>query len=270
MLKEATRFIEADRILSKERRLTPAVKRTEKQVAKVFRKQGRLMAKEMGRFRALFESLREAPGLSDWLLAWSLVEGLTADELRDAVLPGAAVAMELGAAATLKDLDIAKLGIEYGFSIKNPRAVEYLRQVGADLVTNVNGTTRSTIRKLMVDAAENGYSYNRAAKAITDQFVEFAVGKPQLHIRSRAHLVAITELGNAYSESNLIVGRDMQSRGFAVEKSWLTTGDERVSDLCRSNGAQGWIDVDDTFASGHPRPLRFPGCRCDILTRVKQ
>ena len=265
-----TRFLEATRAASKERRLAPVVKQTEKRVAAVFRKQGRLMVKEMAQHKALFESLREAPPMADWLAALAAVERQTNQGLVDAVLPGAGVSMELAAGVIMKDLALASLGIDYSFNLDNPLAVAYLRQVGADLVTNVNSTTRDTLRRIAVQAAEEGWSYNRTAKAITDRFVEFAVGKPQLHIQSRAHLVAVTELGNAYEESNLIVAQDMASEGLEMEKKWLTTGDDRVSDGCRENEAQGWIPAGDDFKSGHQRPLRFPGCRCSSEFRVKR
>jgi hypothetical protein len=95
------------------------------------------------------------------------------------------------------------------------------------------------------------------------------MGMPQQHIDSRAHLVAVTETGNAYAEGQLEVAQELAAAGIEMEKAWITVGDDRVTEGCRENEAAGWIGLDDPFPSGHQRPLRFPGCRCDLLTRRK-
>ena len=154
------------------------------------------------------------------------------------------------------------------FDLSNPRAVEYLDRRGAALVTRVNETTRGYIRTVVRDGVERGESYNQMADRLISRFAEFAVGKPQHHIDSRAHLIAITEVGEAYSEGNLLVGQSIQAAGITMEKSWETTGDGRVSDGCLENEAAGWIPIDDVFPSGHERPLRFPGCRCVLMQRT--
>lgn len=105
------------------------------------------------------------------------------------------------------------------------------------------------------------------AQAISDRFVEFAVGRPQEHVESRAHLVAVTEVGDAYEHGNEIVVNDLAAAGLRMEKKWDTIGDGRVSDGCRENEQAGWIPIDEEFPSGDMRPLRFPGCRCTALYR---
>ena len=105
---------------------------------------------------------------------------------------------------------------------------------------------------------------------IRDRFEEFAVGKPQLHIESRAHLIAVTEVGEAYSAGSLAAGEALEEAGVAMEKSWSTVGDDRVSAGCLGNEDAGWIPLNDDFPSGHQRPLRFPGCRCDLLMQAKE
>jgi hypothetical protein len=97
-----------------------------------------------------------------------------------------------------------------------------------------------------------------------------AVGKPQQHIDSRAHLIAVTELGNAFEDGSLGAARRMAAMGLEMEKKWLTVGDQRVSEGCRTNQAAGWIPIDRPFPSGHDRPLRFPGCRCTAQYQRKR
>ena len=132
---------------------------------------------------------------------------------------------------------------------------------------SINRTTQNYINTQIRHAMEEGWSYDRTARAITDRFEEFAIGKPQLHIQSRAHLVAVTETGNLYVEANMQTAREIQDMGLPIEKKWATVGDDRVSDGCNANAAVGYIPLNDPFPSGHMQPLRFPGCRCDIYTR---
>lgn len=78
----------------------------------------------------------------------------------------------------------------------------------------------------------------------------------------RAQLIARAELGEAVNEAQLA---DINSRVTSgvlppeTEKRWSTVGDDRVSELCQANEADGWIPLKDIFTSGHDRPLRFPG-----------
>lgn len=160
----------------------------------------------------------------------------------------------------------AEVAIEPTFSLAaSPEAVSYLQQHGASMVTKIDETTRGYIKTQVQRALDEGWSYNRTAKAITNRYKDFAIGKPQLHIQSRAHLVAITEVGNAYEQGGWEVAQYLQSQGLPMEKYWSNVGDDKVSDGCLENTAAGWIPLNDPFPSGHMRPLRFPGCRCGAL-----
>jgi len=88
------------------------------------------------------------------------------------------------------------------------------------------------------------------AKAISDRYGMFRVGQPQLHIDSRAHLIAVQEAGQAFEYGNMVVAQDLRNAGLEMEKSYLTVGDDRVSELCRGNEADGWIPLDQSFSSG--------------------
>jgi uncharacterized protein with gpF-like domain len=162
---------------------------------------------------------------------------------------------------------LADAGVALSFTLKNPRAVAYLREYGAQRVTMINETTRQYIKTVITQGVEEGWSYDKTAKAITERYSEFAVGKPQQHIKSRSHLISITEAGEAYVEGNMEVAQDLEAAGLTMMKKWSTVGDSRVSDGCRENAAVGWIPLNQAFPSGHQRPLRFPGCRCDLLTK---
>ena len=80
-------------------------------------------------------------------------------------------------------------------------------------------------------------------------------------------LVAVTEVGNAYEAGTAGTIRQLEQTGLAMEKSWLTVGDDRVDDECAGNEAAGWIPATAAFPSGHDRPLAHPACRCTLLFR---
>jgi len=81
-------------------------------------------------------------------------------------------------------------------------------------------------------------------------------------------MVAVTEIGNALEAGSAITAKELQDAGLVMEKSWLTVGDDRVcSEECELNEAQGWIPLDEPFASGHMHPLAHPACRCTALQR---
>jgi hypothetical protein len=211
----------------------------------------------------LNQPFSEAVTQADWQKVWYEVEQATIKLFAEPVGKAVAKALEIGGLA-----QIAELGLDIRFDLKNPRAKAYLDNYGARMVKGINETTKDILQTLIANATSEGWTYQQTAQAIIERFDEFAVGRPQEHIDSRAHMVAVTEVGNAYTEGNLIVARDLKDAGLTVEKSWSTVGDDKVSEGCQVNEAAGWIPVDDEFPSGHQRPLRFPGCRCDLLTRV--
>lgn len=213
----------------------------------------------------LSQVFSEAITPKDWQAAWYEVEQATLKLFSAPVEKAVRTAVMIGALA-----EIANLGLDIRWDLKNPRAQRYLDSYGASMVTGINETTRDILQTLLGKAAEEGWSYQKTAEAIIERFEQFAIGKPQAHIDSRAHLIAVTEIGNAYAEGTLIVARDLSDAGIGVEKYWDTVGDGNVSEGCTANEQAGWIDVNDVFPSGDERPLRFPGCRCDLLTRVKE
>jgi uncharacterized protein with gpF-like domain len=153
------------------------------------------------------------------------------------------------------------------FSLRNPRAIAYLREHGAELITGIDETTRATIHDILVQGRQEGWSYDKIAKAIRERFEEFGAPTPYKHLRTRAHLVAVSETGNAYEEASFQAAMRMAGEGLAMEKMWMNVGDELVSEGCLANTAVGWIPIDQPFPSGHTRPLRYEACRCTALYR---
>ena len=258
--------------LNRSKDLAQVRAKLEKALQKAWRKEEQEFLERLETLRGFFppEEVKEAiiPPWYDWgmILAF-LAEAQELTFLLFASPINEAVQRSLGLGIWR---EVQNLGISGAFDIAaQPEAMEYLRDYGARLVTNIDETTREYIRTQVSHAMDEGWSYNRTAKAISERYEQFRIGKPQQHIQSRAHLVAVTETGNAYEEGRMSTAQYLKSQGLEMEHYWSNVGDDRVSDGCLANTAVGWIPLDQPFPSGHMRPLRFPGCRCTQLTRVK-
>lgn len=233
----------------------------EMKLRKAWVKQGALF---LGKFVKTKDQFKESPA-DDTDRIWQAVEIESSLLLIQPINEAIGEAMSVGG----KNM-IAQIGSpDFSFNLKNPRALDYLVQHGAEMVTKINEATRLHIKRIVIDAMKKGWSYEKTARVITKSFAEFGVNKPQLHIRTRGELVAVTEAGNAYEYGAYEAAQQMKAVGIDTEKYWATVGDSRVSDGCSTNEGAGWIDSNDTFPSGHEHPLRFPGCRCSALWRRK-
>src|SRR5258706_7911150 len=154
---------------------------------------------------------------------------------------------------------IAQFDVDTVFSLANPRAVAYTENYATTMVKGLNETSKATLRDVLARGVDNGWSYDRVARAMRDVFNTFS--------STRAKLIAVTEMGNAYQEGNLIVARDLADSGLTIEKHWLTVGDDRVDPDCSANAKEKWIPVDNAFSSGGQRPLAHPRCRCVLQYR---
>lgn len=269
------RFLEAVARTRREKALATETAKAERAIGQAFEEQGRVFLESWER-AVRRAGLREGPPppppppptdpalALPWEPAFSDAEIASLQLFEEPIQDLVEAAIQSGARAAIADL-----GADMSFSLQNPRAVAFLEQYGARRVTMINETTRDEIRRMVTRGVEQGLSYDQVAKDITSRFREFAVGKPQLHIDSRAHLVAIQESGEAYEHGNLVVGQQLRDAGIQMEKAWSTVGDSRVSDLCRRNEAAGWIPLEQSFPSGHDRPLGHVACRCAALYQRK-
>lgn len=261
-LTQLDRLIEAGTVAMRARAIAKLVKPLETKLAIIFRRQGEAFVKGFGRLHPLF---REALTESSWLSVFEEASGVTRSLFFAAVQESAKAALLAGARDT-----ISSIGLDFAFNLDHPQAVAYLQQHGYSLISQIDEVTRQRIGQIITTGTTEGWSYDRMAGEITRQYSEMAVGKPQEHIQSRAHLIAITEMGEAYEHASLTAVQDLATAGIPMEKSWLTVGDKRVSDGCLENARAGWIPLVQPFPSGHQRPLRFPGCRCTALYQRKR
>lgn len=210
-------------------------------------------------------ALRESGDIPDWEYHYDEAELATRQVFLDILEAQISAAVAAGMTGALLDF-----GVDVSFDLDNPRARAYASEAAAEAVTRINQTTREELRRLITQAVADGASYTEIAKEIREKYAGFRTPQPQKHIRDRAELVAVQELGQAYEAGSYTVGEELQRAGLEMEKAWLTVGDERVSEeICRPNEQQGWIPFNDEFQSGHKRPLGHVACRCTLLQRRK-
>lgn len=199
--------------------------------------------------------LREAVE-SDWLPIFDQAALETVQVFQKPLSEFTARALESGMLGAIADI-----GIEDAFDLKHPLAVDFMAKHGADRVTAINSTTRDYLRTILTQATDEGWSYDKTARAIRKRYADFS--------GTRARNIAVYELGNAYEAGNLLVAKDLQEAGLTMEKQWLAVGDSRTRPAHKSNQAQGWIGLDDRFQDGSERPPTDSGCRCTVLMRRK-
>lgn len=274
----AVRLEEAISRAAIQRAQAPLVAQLQAHMAKAFRSQGREVARQL-RQRGLTEAAKQPPeddqedDAADpgiWSMAGPL--GAAIDRALDATTDAIAgpierltqKAMQAGAQGAVEGV-----GAGIGFDLRDPHVKAYLdANPVAQRVAKINQTTKDRLSYLVQEGIEQGWSPGKLANAITDRFGEFAAGRPQEHIASRAHLVAVTEIGEAHSAGTYLGARQLAGKGFALEKSWSAVNDAKTDpDICAANAAQGWIPLEQPFQSGDDHPLGHPGCRCVLLTR---
>lgn len=263
------RFLEAD-LRRRKLRTTAAIERAlEVGLARAWRRQGNIFVAKLSRLATRFTAvestatrLLEAIAEDDWL---PLFDATAIDTLEAFVEPMTLQtqrALLAGARGTIADL---RLGTS--FDVANPAAIHELRFRAVDRVAGINATTREDLRRTIADGVANRKSYGAIARDIKGKFSGFGARSPLKHIASRAELVAVTEIGDAYEIGNRDVVDHLASAGLVMEKQWLDVHDGRVDPVCKGNAGQGWIPLDQAFQSGHQQPTAHPGCRCTTQYR---
>lgn len=223
----------------------------ENKLRRLFAQHGNAYIKQLDKHKNEFSE-----ALSDDTIDKLFDNSSVTDRMASSVQSATENALSVGA-----DTLIEQLNVDVVFDLENPRAVDFLDGYGADHVSQIDETSKQLLRDVLTNATEQGFSYKRVSQLISKLFADWAT--------KRARLIAITEIGNAYQEGNLIIGKDLSGAGVRIEKSWLTRNDDAVDPHCKDNQDQGWIDVNDLFASGVERPLDHPRCRCVMLIRRK-
>lgn len=140
--------------------------------------------------------------------------------------------------------EVIDAGVKAG---KNPREIARLLEV----VDGLDSQRAARLAKIAEYLESTGLDAETIAKRLDK-------AKQKL-LRERRETIARTEARKITASVNEAEAR---ARG-AQFKRWITTGDDRVSDVCAANEAVGVIPVSQPFPNGE-RPPAHPNCRCTV------
>ncbi len=199
--------------------------------------------------------------MGSWVILAGDVEHSLAEIAKDGAA-GAAVEMNIDTNANRDVLNIVnKEALDYA-EHRSAGMVGMRRLADGRLVPNpdakwqITESTREMMRPIILQSINEGWTNDKlaselaAAYAFSDQ---------------RAMVIARTETILA---SNAGAMASYRAAG-VQEKEWTTAQDDRVSEECAANGAQGAIYIDDVFESGDEMPPAHPNCRCVIVPVIR-
>lgn len=167
------------------------------------------------------------------------------DALRNALVDSAA----LGTTTAISALE--GFGIGFNYELTNIKARDWANREAGKLISGIDRTTERAVKRAVAEWIENGEPLSRLKKDLESTFG-----------RSRAELIASTEVTRAYAEGNRIAYADS---GVVEQIEWRAAADERVCPICgplhgkRGNLKTGFRGAKSGFPPAHPR------CRCWIV-----
>jgi len=132
------------------------------------------------------------------------------------------------------------------------QAIDWAEKHSATLVKGMDEETKRRLAHSISQGIETKRGIPGLARDIRTEFADMS--------RYRSQLIARTETSNALSQASLDTMKDMGIEG----KEWITAGDDKVSDECLGNEAEGVIPVGQTFSGGVMAPPQHPDCRCTL------
>jgi len=153
-----------------------------------------------------------------------------------------------------------QLGINIGLEQANKRAIQYAEE-RQQIIKPMQQHTVGKLNESLQQALREEITFEEYKKQVRDIY---------WLSKNRADLIAVNELGEAYSAGNQETAKALDRDG-DLKKRWNTVGDKRVTRGCRHNASQGFVNLDWEYTSVDgigksttERPTRFPGCRCTL------
>lgn len=131
-------------------------------------------------------------------------------------------------------------------------AISWAEKNGARLVTQMDEETKRRLAHTISTGIKNKRGVPGLARDIKQTFGDMT--------RYRSQLIARTETAFALSDASITTMDDMGIEG----KEWVTAGDDRVSEDCQMNEAEGVIPITQMFSGGVMAPPQHPDCRCSL------
>ncbi len=148
---------------------------------------------------------------------------------------------------------LAEVGIDQGFDLQNPRALDFLNQHALENSSSYSDTMKEDIALEVQNGVEQGQSVDGIATTLGTFFNDQS--------DYRAERLARTETIDAYAQGNL---EGYRQSGVVTGKEWLFDGGDCVTGECPDNENDGVIGLDDNFSSGDDAPPAHPNCECAL------
>lgn len=173
----------------------------------------------------------------------------TSQPVMDALRRALVESSDLGVSVAVGQLE--RIGFSFDWTLANTRARDWANSYAAGLITNINDTTRDRVRQAITQWISNGDPLSALVRELQSTFG-----------RSRAELLASTEVTRAYAQANREAYRESK---IVSKMRWFTAFDERVCPICGSMHGQE-VGLDEQFSIGGPPA--HPRCRCWIVPVV--
>jgi hypothetical protein len=245
------------RALQRDRLLAPIDHVTTKIMSAAFAAEQAETLRILARARAVFASIEAASAPDPGHLAAVVGAVAVAQEGRAKKLVAQLVAQLVAAMQAGHSMEATRLAVEASFAVANPAAVAWAEAHAGELVKGIDATTRDRVQALITQAIQDGRPYSQTTADLKALYSGFST--------YRAQLIATQESAVAYGQGAMNLGRWMQDGGLAMEKSWLTSGLDRICDGCESNEGEGWIPFDQDFGNFGEWTPGHVGCRCDVM-----
>ncbi len=177
-------------------------------------------------------------------LDFSMVLTVTAKNLNAAAREGADRGADLISMQYDGELDIDTKKIAEGVGDYN----------AAELVTNIDETTRDMLAGDIDDAFKEGWSSATLANKLEENYA---------FSDSRAETIARTEIARADQEGSM---KAYRASGVVHNKAWLLA--EEPCAICEENENDGIIGIDELFSSGDDAAPAHPNCECTVTPIV--
>lgn len=254
---------EIDRIAAKHRPKISAFFRRQRDITlEKFKGYDFLFTEE---YRALCEALTPNEFLTthDITRMWNDIDELTYDDLQKVITNVESEGVLKGGQQLAKQLQPGGITPTSDmWNLANPRAVAWFQRTGGSTqyIKGIQTTTGESIKRLMTTAIDEGWSYGQSAKEIKKLF-DGPIST------DRAKTIAVYESAQAYEAGNSAFAANLADEGVVMEKSYQTSKDDKVSELCQGNEDDGWIPLNDPHSSGVMNPPGHVNCRCYEIYR---
>ena len=171
------------------------------------------------------------------------------DKLNGIITPTLSSVFRTRAQDIIRDLGFTD--IDWG--LIDAESAAWARNYAGRLIGGITDTSQARVRQLVSDYFEKQQTQGDLTRALMAENTTFS--------RSRAEMIAVTEVTEAASESTQETLRHLRSQGVHMIPRWGTLNDELVCPIC---GPRHKLIIEPGNATMGRYPPAHPRCRCGV------